>query len=153
VFSFNGTVGPRTMERGFVPSKVIFESDIMESVGGGICMLSSVLYNAAIRSNLTVIKRVAHTKAIRTIPAGLDATVWYGLNDLQFKNNTSAKIKICAQCSFNRLNVTIKGNKNEELPEIIVENHRISEKELLVCVYKKVRGTVEKLTEDVYRVK
>ncbi|MEW5819978.1 MAG: VanW family protein [Cyanobacteriota bacterium] len=150
VFSFNAMVGPRTIERGFVPSKVIFEGDVIESVGGGICLLSSALYNAVIRSNLQVVIRVAHTKIIRSVPAGLDATVWYGLNDLSFKNNTSAKVKVVALCSYDRLNVSIKGNEPDKLPEIIIEKHKMSEKETLVSVYKKVGGSVEKISEDVY---
>ena len=152
-FSFNGVVGPRSLEAGFVPSKAIFEQEIVDSVGGGICLLSSTLYNAAIRSNLNVIDRVAHTRTIRSVPSGLDATVWYGINDLKFQNNTDAKIKIDAICSYRRLNIAIKGYKEQEKATIKIDREKIAPNRLQVTVYRRTLKTMEKLSEDIYTVR
>ena len=150
IFSFNTVVGPRTLEQGFLPSKVIYEDEIMTSLGGGICLVSSTLYNAVIRAGLDVIHRLPHTRLIKSVPAGMDATVWYGLNDLSFKNNTNSKIKIVSVCSFNRLNIEIKGNSNIEESTIVVDRQKISEKKLQVRVFRKTKSQLTKISEDVY---
>lgn len=150
LFSFNTVIGPRSLEQGFLPSKVIFEDEIMISVGGGICLVSSTLYNAVIRAGLDVVQRVPHTRLIKSIPAGMDATVWYGLNDFSFKNNTDSKLKIESVCSVNRLNIEIKGSSNQEKSKIIVDRQKISEDRLQVKVFRKTKYELIKISDDVY---
>jgi vancomycin resistance protein VanW len=131
-FSFNKYVGPRTFKNGFLPSKSLFEGEVINSIGGGICLASSTLYNAAIRSNLKITKRTAHTSLIKSVPIGLDATVWYGVNDLKFLNNTQNKVKVEAGCSYNRFNVTIKGKHTADKPDILVNKFNLSHSNLEV---------------------
>lgn len=152
VFSFNNVVGPRNLESGFLPSKAIFEGETLNSVGGGICLLSSVLYNAVIRSNMKIVERVAHSKLIRSVPAGLDATVWYGINDFKFKNISKDKVKIQALCGISRLNVLIKGKDKIDQPEIIVEKEKIDSHSVQISTYRKTSQKIEKLSSDIYKI-
>jgi vancomycin resistance protein YoaR len=153
LFSFNTVVGPRTLERGFVPSRAIFEGISINSTGGGICLLSSGLYNAVIRSNLQVVERHAHTSLIRSVPVGLDATVWYGKTDLKFTNNYDSSVRINSNCSASRLNIYINGKKTKNKLEIAVKKHKLSADKLQVSVYRKQQNAIEKISEDVYLIK
>jgi vancomycin resistance protein YoaR len=86
IFSFNQTVGPRTQLRGYVPAPAYMSRETVNSVGGGICQVSSTLYNAALLANLTILERHAHFTSVESVPPGLDATVWYGQADLRLQN-------------------------------------------------------------------
>ena len=152
-FSFNKLVGPRDLKTGFVPSKALFEGEVIDSIGGGVCLASSTLYNAVLIANMDIIKRVSHTKLIRSVPVGLDATVWYGINDLKFKNSSKNRIRIEAQCTLNRLNITIKGTKSLEPAQIIVKKQKLYGESLQVSVYRKNGNTIKKISEDIYRIK
>lgn len=149
-FSFNKIVGPRTVENGFLPAKALYERGIISSTGGGICLVSSVLYNVLIRTGLDLTERTAHTNLIRSMPPGMDATVWYGMNDLKFKNNLSNRVLIDSQCSFNRLNISIKGKKTSSSPRLIVKKVMVDPEHVLVSVYRQKQNVIEKLTEDIY---
>jgi vancomycin resistance protein YoaR len=85
-FSFNKVVGPRTFRRGYSASPSYLEADTANTFGGGICALSSLLYQVALKGGLVVTERHGHTRPIKTVPPGLDATVWYGGPDLKFTN-------------------------------------------------------------------
>ncbi|MGD9580025.1 MAG: VanW family protein [Vampirovibrionia bacterium] len=152
IFSFNTVVGPRTLEQGFLPSKVIFEDEVVSSLGGGICLVSSTLYNAVIRSGLDVVNRLAHTKLVKSVPAGMDATVWYGINDFSFKNNTDSKVQVISVCSSNRLNIELRGKSNHNKYKIIVDRQKISDKRLQVKVFRKSNNDLIQLSEDIYQL-
>lgn len=94
VFSFNEVVGPRTKERGFKTAKVFEGGKVVEDLGGGICQVSSTLYQAALSAGLKVTESHRHSLPIKYIPKGMDATVVYGFKDLKFVNNTPDKLLI-----------------------------------------------------------
>lgn len=152
-FSFNKIVGPRKVSRGFSTSAVIFEGEKINAVGGGICLLSSAIYNAVLLANLDVVERVAHTAPVRSVPIGRDATVWYGQNDLKFINNTDHKIVVNAKCYLNRLNIVIKGKGELNPASIEVKKSKISDNKIEVRVYKTVNGNTKKVSEDIYSYK
>src|SRR5262249_48727269 len=93
-FSFNRIVGPRTSERGYETARTYLDRESPLTAGGGICLLSSILYQAALESGLSIKERVAHERTIKTVAPGLDATVWYGKADLRFLNNQNYPIMI-----------------------------------------------------------
>jgi len=97
-FSFNGTLGERTAEKGYQVAPVIIKTEDgskrSEDIGGGICQISSTLFNAAEQAGLEITERVPHSKDIGYIPKGRDATVDYGSADLKFKNNKSNPVLI-----------------------------------------------------------
>lgn len=111
VFSFNDTVGQRTLEKGYLDAKVIVGNKFEPGLGGGICQVSSTLYNACLLSGLEIVERHNHNLAVAYVGVGRDATVAYGLQDFQFKNNTDKPIYIRAVTSGGRLTINIYGNQ------------------------------------------
>lgn len=93
-FSFNETVGERTKARGYKEAGVIIDNQIEEGLGGGICQVSSTLYNALLKSSLKATERRNHSLPLGYIGKGLDATVDWGNIDLKFKNTLDIPIYI-----------------------------------------------------------
>lgn len=93
-FSFNDVVGQRTANRGFQEAPVIIGNKVDSGLGGGICQVSTTLYNAAIRANLQTVERVHHTLPSHYIGLGMDATVDYGNIDYKFKNTLEFPVYI-----------------------------------------------------------
>jgi hypothetical protein len=94
IFSINKVVGIRTAARGFGIGKVFINGTMQDQVGGGMCQVATTLYNAALLGNLTIIERHQHVRTVPYVPAGGDATVYYGEKDFQFENNTQTPIYI-----------------------------------------------------------
>jgi hypothetical protein len=86
VWSFNRTVGPRTLERGFIDAPVIVADELEPGVGGGVCQVATTLFAAAVLGGLDVVKRRSHSRPSGYAPLGLDATVIDGEVDLQLRN-------------------------------------------------------------------
>jgi vancomycin resistance protein YoaR len=86
VWSFNRTVGPRTLERGFIDAPVIVADELEPGVGGGVCQVASTLFAASVLGGLDVVKRRSHSRPSGYTPLGLDATVIDGEVDLQLRN-------------------------------------------------------------------
>jgi len=86
-FSFNKIVGPTTPGKGFEYAKVIKNGTFVDEIGGGVCQVSSTLYNAVLKSNLDITERRNHSKIISYVPMGQDAMISYGISDFKFKNN------------------------------------------------------------------
>lgn len=95
-FSYNGTVGERTAERGYKKASVYLSGGIEDQLGGGICQTSSTLYMAVIRARLEVTQRKPHKYSVGYTPLGEDATVYWGSLDFKFKNNRDYPVKIVA---------------------------------------------------------
>lgn len=93
-FSFNHVVGERTVSKGYKRAPVIVRGELSEGVGGGICQVSSTLFNAADRAGLTILQRYSHSKQVGYVPSGRDATVsWHG-PDFSFRNDYDHPIMI-----------------------------------------------------------
>lgn len=113
-FSFNRVVGARTYENGFRDAKVYEGNKIVDGMGGGICQVSSTLYNAVLYANLEIVTRRNHSLAVSYVPLGRDATVVYGAIDFVFKNNQKYPVKITASAYGGRLTVAVKGIKVDD---------------------------------------
>lgn len=109
VFSYNRVVGPRDADAGFRKAPVIIRGRLVPDWGGGICQVSSTLYNAALLADLKIVQRSHHAFPVRYIPSGRDATVVYGGIDLRFANNTDYPIAIAADGSGGRVLMRIFG--------------------------------------------
>lgn len=109
-FSFNDTVGPMGEQQGFKEA-IGFDSNgkKIKMFGGGMCQISSTIYNAALIANLEIVERHPHSRRVYYVPQDKDATVYYGSLDLKFKNNTNDDIQIVA--TNTKSNVTIVLNK------------------------------------------
>ena len=93
-FSYNKTVGARTISAGYKEAKIYSNGQVVDGIGGGICQISSTLYNSVIFANLDVTERYNHQFLTSYVSQGRDATVVYGVKDFKFKNNRSLPIKI-----------------------------------------------------------
>ena len=91
-FSFNGTTGERTTDKGYKVAGVILDGASGEDVGGGVCQVSSTLFNAVVRAGLEITERYPHTYPSDYISAGMDAMVNWPDKDLKFVNSSSAEI-------------------------------------------------------------
>ena len=106
-FSFNGTVGPRRPERGFEKAIVFINKKQVEDYGGGVCQVSSTLYNAVLKAGLPILERHPHSLPVAYVPKGKDATVSYGAADFRFKNNTRYPIIIRTSVDKNTLTLEL----------------------------------------------
>ena len=97
VFSYNGTTGSRTADKGYLPAPIYVGGKSQDDVGGGICQPSSTIYYAVLHTTLEIVERHNHTFAVGYVPDGMDATVYYGSLDFQFKNSTDYPIKIVTE--------------------------------------------------------
>ena len=106
-FSFNSVVGRRTSSKGYEKAKVIVKGEYAEDIGGGICQVSSTLFNAVDSAGLKIVQRFSHSRHVPYIPPGRDATVsWYG-PDFEFKNMYNQPIIIQARTMGNLLVITL----------------------------------------------
>lgn len=119
-FSFNEVVGPRTPERGYRQAPAFMERDLVTSVGGGICQVSSTLYNAAVLAGLQVVERHPHFRRVASVPAGRDATVWYGMADLRLANVGARPLRLAARVADEALMVVVAGHREDVLPRTLV---------------------------------
>lgn len=110
VFSANETIGPRLVTRGFKPAQIFVRGRLEEGIGGGVCQVSSTLYNAVLLAGLKILERSHHSRVVPYVAPGRDATVVYGLVDFKFQNTNSAPIGIIAQVKGGRLTVSIYGS-------------------------------------------
>lgn len=109
VFSFNNTVGRRTEENGYRQAKIIVNNEYVDGLGGGVCQVSSTLYNSALLAGLEIIEANKHSKQISYVPYGFDAMVNYGNSDLKFKNNTNETLTIITNYSSTNIKIRIFG--------------------------------------------
>lgn len=123
VFSFNNVVGERTAKSGFKEAVIYADGELDYGLGGGICQVSSNLYNSVLRANLEIVERKNHSMTVNYLPIGCDATVSYGSVDFKFRNSRSYPIKIVATINTGVISISICGVKeeNEYTVDIIVE--------------------------------
>ncbi len=111
IFSYNNVVGSRTELAGFKTAPMYQEGRIVDGIGGGICQVSSTLYNVAVYANLEIIERKNHQFLPAYIQAGRDATVTDGYVDFKFKNTRMYPIKLICSAENGRLIVKLYGKK------------------------------------------
>ncbi len=114
VISFNRLIGPADKGDGYKESTIIANGQFVSGYGGGVCQVSTTLYNAALLANLEIVERYNHSiygTPTSYVPLGQDAAVFYGYKDLKFKNSTDQQIVIFSEVKADRLIITIWGEK------------------------------------------
>ena len=106
-FSFNQVLGERTEERGYDYAPAYLEGQVIEELGGGICQVSTTLYNAVFAAGLTTTFRKSHTYVPSYITPGLDATVSFYGPDYRFINNSNYTVGIKAQYAKQKVKIDI----------------------------------------------
>lgn len=122
VFSYNEVVGERTEARGFKKAHIFSGGKVVDGLGGGICQVSSTLYNAVLLADLEVTSRTAHMMHTGYVKPSFDATVVYGSIDFKFKNNRETPIKIESTVRNGKATVKIYGIKTEADPIVELES-------------------------------
>lgn len=112
-FSYNKALGPRTAAAGYKNGKIYAGGEVVDGIGGGICQISSTLYNTVLMSNLEIVERRNHQFVTSYLPAGRDATVVYGTTDFKFKNTRKYPVRIVASAKNGIATVSMYGIKEE----------------------------------------
>lgn len=115
VFSYNDTLGPRTVANGYQPAPAYIGGKTVDEVGGGICQNSSTLYLATLRANLEIVERTNHMYAVGYVPDGLDATVAYNALDFKFRNNTEHPIRMEVVVNGRKLTIKLHGTDTQHV--------------------------------------
>lgn len=126
IFSYNKTVGERTVAAGFKMAATFSGGKVVDGLGGGICQISSTLYDAVIMANLDVTERRNHQFVTSYVPAGKDATVVWGSQDFKFKNTRKYPIRITATVQSGVATVQVWGIKEDVEYDITIETKKIS---------------------------
>lgn len=113
LFSFNNVVGARTIEAGYQDAAMYVDGEVVDGLGGGICQVTSTLYNACLYANLEIVSRSNHQFIPSYVSGSLDATVVYGAIDYTFENNRDYPIKINCYVSGGVCYFEIKGLSTE----------------------------------------
>ncbi|MGL5675824.1 MAG: VanW family protein [Cellulosilyticaceae bacterium] len=111
IFSFNDIVGDSTEEKGYKAAPVIVNKQMEMGLGGGVCQVSSTLYNAVLRTGLGSVRRQPHSIPLSYVPKGLDATISYDIIDYQFQNTFDYPIYIQSFLKDQNVYVHIYGNQ------------------------------------------
>ncbi|MBE7063519.1 MAG: hypothetical protein E7390_07025 [Ruminococcaceae bacterium] len=121
VFSYNGVVGERSYSEGFETASVYVNGETVPGIGGGICQVSSTLFNAVVFANLDIVERVNHQLTVSYVPLGRDATVDYGNIDFRFRNSTEFPIKIVCSSEGGKMYTAIYGQETEDRETVSFE--------------------------------
>ncbi len=121
-FSYNKIVGERTIKTGYKEASVYMNGKVVDGIGGGICQVSSTLYNAVLQANLEIVSRKNHYFITSYVSPSRDATVAYGTIDFQFKNSRTYPVKIECTSQNGVCQVQIYGIKEDEEYDVIIED-------------------------------
>jgi len=160
IFSFNNIVGERNFITGFEKAPVITNNLVENKIGGGICQVSSTLYNCVLLGGLKITQRHSHLLTVNSVPPGRDATVSYGVYDLCFKNIYQFPIKIKTNIIGDRLIIKILG-KEKLFDYIKIEERKTgnyyskNKKGIKIEIYRLIKWRNEKqekefISNDVY---
>ena len=119
--SFNKIVGERTVQGGYKDAYIIVNGQFVQGLAGGICQVSSTLYNTGLLANLQVTQRTNHDLAISYVPLGQDATVAFPDLDLKFNNNTGGYLLVRTKTSSNSITIELYG-KVKPGQEVFISN-------------------------------
>ena len=117
-FSFNKTTGERSPERGFREAPVIINGELQNGIGGGVCQVSTTVFNAAFESGLSITSRTNHALYIDHYPQGRDATVNYPDLDLRFQNDTNRWLLLRTFVGTSELTVNLYGTPVDRRVEV-----------------------------------
>ena len=125
-FSYNKVVGKRTVEDGYKEAHVFSGGQVVDGIGGGICQISSTLYNAALLCNMEIVERRNHAFQAGYVQPGRDATVVYGVTDFKFKNTRDTPVKIKCTVKNGTATISIYGTSDPSDYEVSIESVIIS---------------------------
>lgn len=126
-FSFNASTGQRTAEKGYQPAPAIYDGATQDEIGGGVCQVSSTLFNAAAMADMTILVRSPHAWPSSYIDKGLDATVNWPNLDFQFRNDKGTPVFIVARYENKKITVEMYGMRSYAGESIALETRTLRE--------------------------
>jgi vancomycin resistance protein YoaR len=137
VFSMNEALGPRTLENGYKEAPVILKNELVKGTGGGVCQVTTTLYNSVLRSKLEVCERTHHSMPLGYVQMGLDATIAEDYIDFKFKNNSSYPVCIYAYTEGNSVHVVVLGKTPQkaervELKSVVTNEYEPKGEEIII---------------------
>lgn len=123
-FSYNKTVGERTIEAGYKMAATFSNGKVVDGLGGGICQISSTLYDAVVMANLQITKRRNHQFITSYLPGGKDATVVWGSQDFKFINSRKYPVRITMSVFGGTATAQVWGLKEEVEYDITIESQK-----------------------------
>lgn len=124
-FSFNKVVGKRTEAAGYKNAAIFQDGQVTDGLAGGICQISSTLYNAVLKADMTIVSRRNHMFIPSYVEGGRDATVVWGSTDFKFKNERDYPIKIESSVSDGVARIAIYGFRKETEYDIDIETNKV----------------------------
>ena len=125
-FSYNAVVGERTINSGYKMAATYSNGAVVDGLGGGICQISSTLYDAVVMANLDITTRRNHQFVTSYVPAGKDATVVWGSQDFKFVNSRKYPVRITATVQGGVATIQVWGIKEEVEYDISIETKKIA---------------------------
>lgn len=125
-FSYNAVVGERTINAGYKMAATYSNGAVVDGLGGGICQISSTLYDAVVMANLKITTRRNHQFVTSYVPAGKDATVVWGAQDFKFVNSRKYPVRITSTVQGGVATVQVWGIKEEVEYDISIETKKIA---------------------------
>lgn len=121
VFSFNQTVGKRTVTAGYESAKVIKDGEFVDGLGGGVCQVSSTIFECVLRANVEIVARTNHTLEIGYVPLGGDATVQWNSKDFKFKNTLGCDLRLKMTCSGGKLTCSVWAKEKVNVGDVKIK--------------------------------
>ena len=156
-FSVAETLLPFTEPNGYAPGGTYIDGVLAESIGGGVCQLSTTLYNALLYTKLDITQRAPHSMPVGYIPLGRDAAIAGDYKDLKFKNTTKTPVLLLCVATGNEVRVTLYGQKDATRKNVVFESAVTEEKGkgITVETWRVEKGengeaVREKISEDNY---
>lgn len=157
-FSYNKVVGARTIAAGYKEAPIYVSGRVEDGIGGGICQITTTLYNAVLYANLDIVERSNHQFVPSYAGPSRDATVVYGAIDFKFKNNRDYPIKITCSVSGGIANFKIWGLKSDNDYEVQITSRTTGK--TATAIYSEAYKTLKKngavvsttlLSKDTYK--
>jgi hypothetical protein len=147
-FSYNQVVGPRSKERGYQIADIIVSGKVLKDYGGGVCQLSSTIYQAALAAELKVTEAHRHSAPVKYIGKNMDATVSYGFRDLKFKNTQENSILLSAMTDGRKVTVAVYALKEEKTVPFYIDGEMMSLKHKAILKDQAIYVHFKDLVED-----
>ena len=148
VFSFNQTVGKRTVTAGYKTAKVVSDGEFVDGLGGGVCQVSSTLFECVLRANVEIVERNHHTLKVGYVPLGGDATVQWNSKDFKFKNESGTDFRIKMECSGGKLTCSLYAKDDIDVGKVGINISRSGKTYVLT---RTVNGKQNYRTTSTYR--
>ncbi len=153
IFSARNELEPFTKENGYDISNAFSEGDLVQSVGGGVCQLTTTLYNAVLYAELEIIERFEHSMQVSYVEASRDATITTKYKDFKFRNNTNGNIIIAGKVINGEISFTLYGKeerdiKNRRIDFQVIKKRYITPEKAEIFMDKSLKGIKESLVRE-----